>query len=132
MMYGALAVVVLGGVDAADQGQPVHLLGGVRQQLADVDAGHRGRDGLERAAGVGAGLGVPGFQLADAAGEPDERARAFAPSASSLAAAGLNQAAEAERPAPRPTPGEKLRRDKACSGELQAYEQFMDRLPAAR
>ena len=69
---GALAVIVLRGVDAADEGEAVHLLGGVRQQFADVDAGHGGRDGLERPAGVGAGLGVPGFELADAAREEDD------------------------------------------------------------
>ena len=67
MIVVPVAVVVVCGVDAADEGQAVHLLGGVRQQLADVGAGHGGRDRLERPAGVGARLRVPGFELADAA-----------------------------------------------------------------
>src|SRR6185437_1381120 len=36
----ALAVVVLGGVEAANQGEVVHLLRGVRQEFADMNAGH--------------------------------------------------------------------------------------------
>ena len=63
----ALAVVVFAGVDAADQAQVVHLLGGLRQQLRDVDAGHGGGNRAERPAGVGARLGVPAFELAQAA-----------------------------------------------------------------
>src|SRR5262249_96088 len=39
--------------------------------FADVDAGHRGRNGLEGTAGAGAGLGIPGFQLARPAREPN-------------------------------------------------------------
>ena len=39
---GALAVIVLGGVEAADEGHAVHLLRRVRQQFADVDAGRGG------------------------------------------------------------------------------------------
>ena len=117
----ALAVVVLGGVDAADQGQAVHLLGGVRQQLADVDAGHRGGDGLERAAGVGAGLGVPGFQLADAAGQPDDEDALLR--LLQLPGGGrVDQAAEAEHAEPRPPSrrrGSRAARA-ACSGEPQA------------
>ena len=41
------------------------------KQLADVNAGHRGGNRAERAAGVGLGLGVPAFQLAQAAGHVD-------------------------------------------------------------
>jgi hypothetical protein len=69
---GALAVIVLRGVQAAHEGHAVHLLGRVRQQLADVDAGHRGRDRLEGTAGRGARLGVPGFELARPAVQPDD------------------------------------------------------------
>ena len=65
---GALAVIVFFGVDAADHRQVVHLLGRVRQQFADVHAGHGSGNRAERPAGVGARLGIPAFQLAQAAG----------------------------------------------------------------
>ncbi len=68
---GSLAVVVFLGVDAAHQGQVMHLLGRVGQQLADVHARHGSGNGAERSAGVGLGLGIPAFQLAQAAGHPD-------------------------------------------------------------
>src|SRR5207237_590269 len=58
--------------EAADDCELVHLLRGARQQLADVDAGDRRRDGAERAAKGGVRLGVPALELADAAVEPDE------------------------------------------------------------
>ena len=64
---GALAVIVLGRVDAAGDRQMVHLLGRHRQQFADVDAGDRGRDRPERPAGGRARLRVPAFQLAQPA-----------------------------------------------------------------
>ena len=51
------------------------------------DAGDRGRDRAERSAGGGAGLGVPGLQLARTAGQPEQDARASA-------------ASSARRPAP--------------------------------
>ncbi len=64
---GALAVIVFLGVHAADDGQVVHLLGRLRQQLADVHARHRRGNRAKRPAGFGAGLGVPAFELAQAA-----------------------------------------------------------------
>ena len=64
---GALAVVVLGGVDAPHQTEVVHLPGDIGQQLGDLNSRDGRADCTERAAGVGAGLGVPAFELAQTA-----------------------------------------------------------------
>ena len=69
---GALAVVVFFGVHAADQRQMMHLLCGVRQELANVNARCRRFDGIERATVIGIGFWVPRFQLADAARQPED------------------------------------------------------------
>ena len=50
----------------------LHPLGHLRHQLGDVHAGHVGLDGAERPAGGGAGLRVPGLELARPAGEPQQ------------------------------------------------------------
>src|SRR5262249_59334105 len=70
---GAVGVVVVG-VDGADDGEGVGRGGGARQQLAEVDDGNGGADWLEGAAdfGGGVGLGVEGFVLRRAAGQPEE------------------------------------------------------------
>ena len=129
---GALAVVVLAGVDAAHQAEVVHLPGDVRQQLGDLDAGHRGADRAERAAGLGAGLGVPAFELAQAAVHVEdddpllillelrgrERPREDA------------QAADHRPGRPsRPCPARNLRRAIVCSGEWQEYVHFIESAP---
>ena len=89
----------------------------------DVHAGHRGRDGAEGTAGDGAGLGVPGFQLAGAARQPQQDDR-FCCFLSSPARAGLvrtlswlmsaGEGGGTGRHRPR-----KPRRFRACSGEPQ-------------
>jgi hypothetical protein len=63
----AFAVVIFSGVDAAHEAEVVHLLGGIRQKFADMDAGHRGWYRTERAAGGGARLRIPAFELAQSA-----------------------------------------------------------------
>jgi hypothetical protein len=67
-------VVVGAGRETADDGEPVHLLGQQRQHFAEADAGHVGRDGAEFAAHLGRslGLGIEGFVVRDAAGQPEE------------------------------------------------------------
>ena len=69
----ALAVVILFGVDAADDREAVHLLRRVRQQLADMHAGDRRRNRAERPAGVGFGLGVERFELAESAVQENDQ-----------------------------------------------------------
>src|SRR5436190_788335 len=61
---GAAGVVGLLGVHGADDGQPLHLLGELRQVLGDPDAGHAGGRLLERAAVLVPGLEVEGVHLA--------------------------------------------------------------------
>src|SRR5205814_3932957 len=63
-------------VQAADDGQPVHDPGAVRQVLADADPGRGGGDGAERAAHLGRGvrLRVPGVEVAGAAVVEDDDA----------------------------------------------------------
>ena len=115
----AAAVVVVGGVDAADQGHAVHLRGGVRQQLADVNAGHRGGDGLEGTAGIGAGFGVPRFQLAGPAQQQDDK-DPFLSRVQLARGERLDERAETEGPAhPRSRPPKNCRRDNVCSAEPQ-------------
>ena len=60
-------MVVLAGVHAAHQAEVVHLPGDIRQQLRDLDARDRRADRAERAAGLGARLGIPALELAQAA-----------------------------------------------------------------
>jgi hypothetical protein len=50
----------------------MHLLRDTRHQLAQVHAGHRGRDAAEGAAEIRVRLRVPALELADAAIQPDE------------------------------------------------------------
>ena len=60
-------MIVFARVHAAHQAQVVHLLRGLRQQLRNVNARHRGGNRAERATGRRARLGVPAFQLAESA-----------------------------------------------------------------
>jgi hypothetical protein len=69
----AFAVIVLFGVHAAHDRQMVHLLGRMRQQFADVRAGHRSRNGAKRAARVGSRLGIPTFKLAQSPGKVEDQ-----------------------------------------------------------
>ena len=66
-------MIVLLVIDAADQGESMHLAGAIRQKFADVGAGDGRRNRLEWTAGVGPRLGVPGFELAKAAGHENDQ-----------------------------------------------------------
>ena len=68
---GAGVIFVLG-MHAANDRHVVHLFGGVRKQFAEMHAGDARGDGAEGAAESGVGFGVPAFELAHAAVEPDE------------------------------------------------------------
>ena len=46
--------------------------GGVRKQLAEMDAGDAGGDAPERSGELAAGQGMPALKLADATVEPDK------------------------------------------------------------
>jgi len=67
---GGVRVVL--GTHAADKGEMVHQLGGLWPQFADVQSRHAGRNGAKWPAELCIRLGVPTFELAGAAVEPDE------------------------------------------------------------
>ena len=74
-----IAVIVLVRVDAANEREVVHLLRRVRQEFTNLDARRGSGNGAERAAGGGAGLRIPAFQLTESAGHAhDEKALLFA------------------------------------------------------
>ena len=56
-------MIVFARIHTADQTQMMHLLSRLRQQLTDMDAGHRCRNRKERSAGVCSGFGIPALQL---------------------------------------------------------------------
>src|SRR5207253_5019437 len=66
-------VPAAGADDGADDGELVHQAGDTREDLADLDAGHRGGDRLELAADLGGGLGLdlPQVLVGRAAAEED-------------------------------------------------------------
>ncbi len=90
------AVVVGAGLQRAQHGQPVGQAGGLREQLAEADAGDAGRDGGEGAAVLrrGVGLGVPGVELGGAAPQPQQQDRPGRPGHAGGGGAQPSQVAE--------------------------------------
>ena len=76
--HGAAFMAAFVGHQGADQRQVLELLGDFRQDFGDLDAGGRGLDRLEFAAGLLAGLEVPQVHMAGAAAHPhDDEAFVF-------------------------------------------------------
>ncbi len=70
----ALGVFLGGRLHRADNGELVGDGGAFGEELGEMGAGDVGGDAFEGAAGGGAGFGIPGFELAGSAAEPEEDA----------------------------------------------------------
>ena len=66
-----MAVVL--SVDASDNRQVVHLLCRMRQQFADMNSGHRRRNGSIRSSELSVRFWIPAFKLTHSSVQPDEQ-----------------------------------------------------------
>ena len=71
-LVGGAAVIAVGAGDGANERDAVHLLGHLREDLADLNAIGAGLDGLELACRGAARLGIPRVNVAHAATVPEE------------------------------------------------------------
>jgi len=103
----APAMFILGRIDAADQGDLVHLPGREGKQFANVRPGHGGGDVEKRPARVGSRLGIPRFKLAEPAGQKDDQ-HALLHALKLPRRRRLNHVREAESPQPCNRPRQEL------------------------